>query len=77
MIDLGLLRQFLGLEIEKYERGIIMSQYKYDLDLIINFNMSYCKASKLPFLFGIKLGEFGDSPLVDCTLYMDLVGSLP
>ena len=32
--------------------------------------------AKCPFLFGIKLGEFGDSPLVDCSLYKQLVGSL-
>ena len=30
MTDLGLLRQFLGLEIEKNERGIKLSQEKYD-----------------------------------------------
>ena len=76
MIDLGLLKQFLGLEIEQYERGIMVSQPKYALDLLIKFNMDDCKASKCPFLSGIKLGEFGDSPLVDCTLHMQLVGSL-
>ena len=76
MTDLGLLKQFRGMEIEKSERGIMPSQPKYDLDLLIKFNMAYCKASKFPFLSGIKLGEFGDSPLVDCTLYKKLVGSL-
>ena len=38
--------------------------------------MSDCKASKSPFLFGIKLHEFGNSSLVDFTLYRNLVGSL-
>ena len=76
MTDLGLLKQFLGLEIEKYERGIMMIQTKYASDLLIKFNMYYFKASKFPFLSSIKLGEFGDSPLVDCTLYRKLVGSL-
>ena len=38
--------------------------------------MDGCKASKFPFLYGIKLGEIGDSPLVDCSLYRQLVGSL-
>ena len=70
MVDLGLLKQFLGLEIEQYERGIMLSQPRYDSDLINNFNMDDCKASTWPFLFVIKLGEFDDSPLVDCTLYM-------
>ena len=76
MTDLGLLRQFLGLEIEQNERGIKMSQPQYDPDLIKNFNMVECKASKSPFLSGIKMHEFGNSPLVDITLYRKLVGSL-
>ena len=76
MTDLWLLRQFLGLEIEQYERGIMQGQPKYDSDLLIKFNMDDCKASKCPFLSGIKLGEFGNSSLVDCTLYMKLVSSL-
>ena len=54
----------------------MLSQPKYDSDLKIKFNMGDCKAAKYPFLSGIKLGEFGDSPLVDCSLYRQLVGSL-
>ena len=76
MTNLGLLKQFLGLEIEQYERGIMLRQHNYASDLLINFKMDYCKAAKCPFLSGIKLGEFGDSPLVDCSLYRQLVGSL-
>ena len=40
MTDLGLLKQFLGLEIEKYERGINVRKQKYALDLLMNFNMA-------------------------------------
>ena len=76
MKDLGLLRQFLGLEIEKYERGIMLSQPKYASDMLNNFNMAGCKASKFPFLSGLKLCEFGNSPLVDFTLYRKLVDRL-
>ena len=76
MTDLELIRQFLGLEIEKSERGIMLSQPKYASDLLSNFNMAECKASKSPFLSGIKLHEFGNSPLVDFTLCRQLVGSL-
>ena len=39
MTDLGLLKQFLGLDIEKYERGIKVSQKKYVLDLLAKYNM--------------------------------------
>ena len=75
MTDLGLLRQFLGLEIEKSERGIMMSQPNYDSEILSNFIMAKCKESKSPFLFGIKLHEFDNSPLVDFTLYRQVVGS--
>ena len=76
MTDLELLKQFLGLEIEQSKRGIMIRQHKYALEIIINFKRVEFIASKCPFLPGIKLGEFGDSPLVDCSLYMKLVGSL-
>ena len=76
MTDLGLLRQFLGLEIEQYERGIMSIQPKYASYLINKFNMDDCKGAKFPFLSGIKLCEFGNSPLIDYTLYRQLVGSL-
>ena len=68
MTDLVLLKQFLGLEIEKYERGIMIRQQNYASDLFLKFNMAECKESKCPFLSGIKLGEFGESPLVDNSL---------
>ena len=38
--------------------------------------MDEFKATKFPFLSGIKLGEFGESPLVDNSLYIKIVGSL-
>ena len=42
----------------------------------MKFKMAECKAAKFPFLSGIKLGEVGDSPLVDCSLVRQLVESL-
>ena len=74
MIDLGLLRQFLGLEIEQYEARIKVIQPKYDQKLLLKFKMDECKETKFPFLSGIKLGDFGASPLVDSSLYRELVG---
>ena len=76
MTDLGLLKQFLGLDIEKYDARINVIQSKYARYLLLNFNMAECKSSKLPFILGVKLGEFGSSPLVDNSLYRKLVGSL-
>ena len=62
MTDLGLLRQSLGLEIEKYEERIKVIQPKYGADLLLKFKMVECKESKCQFLSRIKLGEFGASP---------------
>ena len=75
MTDLGLLRQFLGLEIEQSERGIMLIQPKYASDLISNFNMADYKAYNSPFIYGIKFFEFDNSPFVDFTIYRQLVGS--
>ena len=38
--------------------------------------MDEFKVTKFPFILGIKLGEFGESPFVDNSLYKQLVGSL-
>ena len=38
--------------------------------------MAGCKATKSPFLSGIKMHGFGNSPMVDITLYRKLVGNL-
>ena len=53
----------------------MLSQPQYASNLMNNFNMAECKASKSPFLYGIKLYEFGNSPMVDITLYRKLVGN--
>ena len=75
MTDLGLLRQFLGLEIEQNGKGIMLSQPQYASYLMKNFNMDECKAANSPFLSGIKLHECRNSPMVDIKLYTKLVGS--
>ena len=55
MTDLGLLRQFIGLEVSQNTLGIMISQSKYSLDMLKRFHMEYCKASPCPFLLGIRL----------------------
>ena len=43
MTDLGLLSQFLGLEISQSQHGIKFHQSKYASYLLSKFNMKYCK----------------------------------
>ena len=76
MTDLGLLRQFIGLEVSQNTSGIVISQSIYSSDMLRRFHMEDCKASPCPFLFGIRLEEGVSTPLVDNTLYRQLIGSL-
>ena len=76
MSDLGLLKQFLGLEISQEFDGIMVTQSKYISDLLIKFNMAECKDSLFPFLSGINLEEGKSTRPMDCTIYRHLIGSL-
>ena len=53
-----------------------MEQYKYALDLLVLFSMTECNPATSPFLSGIEFQDAGTTPLVDSTLYWQLVGSL-
>jgi hypothetical protein len=74
MMDMGLLHFFLGLEISQDESGIKLSQAKYARDILERFHMTDCKSTLNPFLLGVKLEDGGETPLVDITLYRQLVG---
>ena len=74
--DLGLLSQFLGLKISQSQHGIKVHQSKYDLYFLNNFNMKYFKPSKTPFLSGVNPKEASSFPMVNNTLYRQLIGCL-
>jgi hypothetical protein len=76
MKDMGLLHFFLGLDIIQDASGIKLSQAKYARDLLERFHMTDCKSSPTPFLSGVRLEDGEDTPLVESTLYRQLVGSL-
>jgi hypothetical protein len=76
MTDMGLLHYFIGLEISHNDSGIKMSQSKYAIYLLDRFHMTYCKPTPTPFQSGVRLEDVSASPLVDCTRYRQLVGSL-
>ena len=76
MSDLGFLKQFLGLKIEKNYDGIMVTQYKYILELLVKFNMDYFRPAPFPFLSGIILEDGKSTPPMDCTIYRQLIGSL-
>jgi len=76
MTDLGLLHYFLGLQIWHMADGIFLSQPKYASNLLARFHMNDCKESPSPFQSGVNLIVDCNTPLVDSTLYRQLVGSL-
>ena len=53
MTDLGLLRQFIGLEVSQKTSGIMISQSRYSSYMLKRFHMEDCKAALCPFLSGI------------------------
>ena len=76
MSDLGLLKQFLGLEIELNYDGIMVTQFIYISDLLLKFNMAEFRAYPSHLFSWISLEEGKITPPMDCTIYRQLIGSL-
>jgi hypothetical protein len=67
---------FLGLEINQDASSINISQAKYDRDLMERFHMIDCKYAPTPFLYGVRLKDRQDTPVVENTLYRQIMGSI-
>ncbi|RVW35006.1 Retrovirus-related Pol polyprotein from transposon RE1 [Vitis vinifera] len=65
--DLGSLRYFLGMEVARSKRGIVVSQRKYILDLLKETGMSGCRPADTPIDPNQKLGDTKDGNLVNTT----------
>ncbi|KAG6537946.1 hypothetical protein ZIOFF_003049 [Zingiber officinale] len=55
--DLGQLRNFLGMEIARSRKDIMMSLRKYILDLLKEIGMSRCRTANTPIEVNTKLGD--------------------
>lgn len=76
MKDLGELRYFLGIEVDRNEDGIFLSQMKYTADIIHEFGMSNCKPLQLPLDTHLKLTPEKGDVLPDPSIYQKLIGRL-
>jgi hypothetical protein len=76
MTDLGLMKYFLGIEVEQSAQGIFISQQKYATDVLKKFRMEKCKPADTPIALGTKLRKEDVGSTVNSTLYKQLVGSL-
>lgn len=74
--DLGDLKYFLGIEVERCECGIFISQQKYILDLLAEVGMIDCKPAGAPMLTNQKLEYEEEKPGTDQGRYQRLVGKL-
>ena len=75
MTDLGLMKFFMGIEVQQSESGIFISQYKYASEVLKGFNMSNCKTSTTPVITGLKLSKDDEGSTVGPTLFKRIVGS--
>nr|ABA93730.1 retrotransposon protein, putative, unclassified [Oryza sativa Japonica Group] len=73
--DLGPLRYFLGIEIARSSKGIVLSQRKYVLDLLTDTGMLGCRASTTPIDRNHQLCAQSGDP-VNKEAYQRLVGRL-
>jgi hypothetical protein len=76
MTDLGTLHYFLGLQVLPLCYGFFISQSKYVMDLLTHFKMVDSKPCATPFQSGVKLTKTCQTPIVNATLYQQLVNSL-
>jgi hypothetical protein len=73
--DLGQLRYFLGIEIARSPKGIVLSQRKYVLDLLSDVGMLGCRVASTPIEKNHQLCAQSGDP-VDRESYQRLVGRL-
>jgi len=83
--DLGQLRYFLGIEVSRSKKGILLNKRKYALELISEAGLSGAKSLFTPIKLNKKLttaeyktcvGKTGDSELKDNSVYQRLIGKL-
>ena len=73
---LGDLHFFLGLEIARSDKGIIVTQRQYTLQLLLDFGYLGCKPSTIPMDVNLKLSLEDGVDLADPTIYRRLIGKL-
>lgn len=76
MKNLGPVRYFLGIEVDRSSSGIFISQSKYTLDLLKEYGMINVKPLRLPMDSQLKLTHDKGVPMPDPSKYQKLIGKL-
>ncbi|GJW04891.1 uncharacterized mitochondrial protein-like protein [Tanacetum coccineum] len=72
--DLGPLHYYLGIEFIRSEKGLVMTQRKYAIDLIEHAGLTHTKHARTPLDPNIKFTYDSGTPLTDPSHYRTLVG---
>ena len=76
MIDLGLMKYFLGIQVRQSKSEVFICQEKYIEDLLKKFHMAACKPVSTPVSSKEKLQQNDAVEKADAKAYRSLVGSL-
>ena len=76
MTDMGNMIYFLGMKILYSEKGIILHQLTYELEILKRFELTNCKTAITPAETNHKLDSDAEGDDVDATTFKQLVGSL-
>ena len=76
MKDLGELRYFLGVEVDRQDEKMSLTQHKYTLDLLAKAGMTDCKPLPTPSVVNQKLSICDGELYPDAVKYRSLVGML-
>ena len=63
MVDLGMMKYFLGLEVTQTDKGIFIYQHKYATDILQRFRMDECKPVETPIALVIQEDIGGHPPI--------------
>lgn len=74
--DLGPLRYFLGIEVARSRKGIVLSQRKYTKDLLSETGMLGSKPADTPMDPNLQLDDENSPEFEDKRRYRSLVGKL-
>ncbi|KAH9657526.1 hypothetical protein KPL70_023114 [Citrus sinensis] len=76
MTDIGLMANYLGIEVKQKEEDIFISQESYAKEILKKFKMNDCKPISMPVEYGVKLSKHDEGEDIDSTFFKSLVGSL-
>ncbi|KAD7479992.1 hypothetical protein E3N88_03128 [Mikania micrantha] len=74
--DLGVLKYFLGIEVTRTRKGLVLTQRKYILDILDDCGLQGCRPSNFPMEQGLKLDKDNGEPKIDESQYRRLIGRL-